>query len=73
MSEVARDLIARLLKKDPKGRIALVDIPKHPWILHHTAHLQQRQQQQQQQQAATAAVPAQSARPPLPPAIRSSR
>lgn len=40
MSEGAKDLISRLLKKDPRVRIALADVPAHPWIRHHTAHLQ---------------------------------
>lgn len=40
VSEGARDLISRLLKKDPKVRISLQDIAKHPWIVSHTSHLQ---------------------------------
>lgn len=28
----ARDLIARLLRKDPQKRLALDQVPKHPWI-----------------------------------------
>lgn len=33
LSEDAKDLISRLLKKDPKKRMALVHIPSHPFIL----------------------------------------
>lgn len=40
VSEGARDLISRLLKKDPKVRISLQDIAKHPWIVSLTGHLQ---------------------------------
>eukprot|EP00616_Rhizochromulina_sp_CCMP1243_P001428 CAMPEP_0118972094 /NCGR_PEP_ID=MMETSP1173-20130426/8519_1 /TAXON_ID=1034831 /ORGANISM="Rhizochromulina marina cf, Strain CCMP1243" /LENGTH=299 /DNA_ID=CAMNT_0006921611 /DNA_START=21 /DNA_END=920 /DNA_ORIENTATION=- len=35
MSEEARDLVARLLVKDPARRMALKDIKSHPWILKH--------------------------------------
>jgi serine/threonine protein kinase len=79
MSEGARDLISRLLKKDPRVRIALTDIPKHPWILHHTAHLQQQHLLQQAQAAAavsthsaSASAASSSSRPPLAPAVRAS-
>ncbi len=41
MSEGAKDLISRLLKKDPRVRISLTEIPQHPWIVHHTLHLPQ--------------------------------
>ena len=33
VSEDAKDLISRLLVKDPKRRMALKDIPKHPWVV----------------------------------------
>lgn len=32
LSENAKDLINRLLKKNPKERISLWDIPNHPFI-----------------------------------------
>lgn len=32
----ARDLIAKLLVREPLKRMRLLDIPKHPWIAHHT-------------------------------------
>lgn len=32
VSEDAKDLIRRLLVKDPNQRMALRDIPKHPWV-----------------------------------------
>lgn len=79
MSEGAKDLISRLLKKDPRVRIALADVPAHPWIRHHTAHLQQQVSAPAVQPPAvatatttTGTAPASAARPPLPPAIRSS-
>ena len=74
MSEGAKDLISRLLKKDPRVRIALTDVPAHPWIRHHTAHLQQAAAAQPSTATttATATVPASATRPPLPPSIRSS-
>lgn len=31
----ARDLISKLLKKDPKARMPLDQIPEHPWIIRH--------------------------------------
>lgn len=31
----ARDLIGRLLVKDPTKRMDLKDVPKHPWIVQH--------------------------------------
>ena len=34
-SSEARDLITKLLVKDPQKRISLSDIPNHPWILKH--------------------------------------
>jgi|EP00624_Nannochloropsis_granulata_P006541 serine/threonine protein kinase len=37
MSEGARDLISRLLKKDPRVRISLTEISQHPWIVQQTA------------------------------------
>jgi aurora kinase len=33
VSEDAQDLIRRLLVKDPKQRISLKDVPKHPWVV----------------------------------------
>lgn len=77
MSEGAKDLISRLLKKDPRVRIALTDVPAHPWIRHHTAHLQQAAAAQPPTTmttatATTTTVPASATRPPLPPSIRSS-
>jgi serine/threonine protein kinase len=33
VSEDAQDLIRRLLVKDPKERIFLKDVPKHPWVV----------------------------------------
>jgi hypothetical protein len=39
ISEGAKDLISRLLKKDPNTRISLTTIPSHPWVIKHTAHL----------------------------------
>ena len=32
VSEGAKDLIRKLLVKDPNQRMALADVPKHPWI-----------------------------------------
>jgi aurora kinase len=32
ISEDAKDLIRRLLVKEPKRRIKLKDIPMHPWV-----------------------------------------
>jgi len=32
----ARDLISRLLVKDPSARLALSDVENHPWIRMHT-------------------------------------
>lgn len=36
VSAGARDLISRLLVKDQSKRMKLVDLPKHPWIVHFT-------------------------------------
>jgi aurora kinase len=36
VSEDARDLIRKLLIKEPTNRMELQDIPKHPWVLRHT-------------------------------------
>lgn len=33
VSEGAKDLIRKLLVKDPNQRMALADVPKHPWIV----------------------------------------
>lgn len=33
----ARDIISRLLVKDPTRRMKLANIPQHPWILQHTS------------------------------------
>ena len=33
VSDDAKDLIRRLLIKDPKKRLALKEIPKHPWVV----------------------------------------
>lgn len=33
VSDDAKDLIRRLLVKDPKKRLALKEIPKHPWVV----------------------------------------
>jgi serine/threonine protein kinase len=43
MSEGAKDLISKLLKKDPKGRMSLPAIQRHPWVVKHTAHLRNKQ------------------------------
>lgn len=34
----ARDLIARLLRKDPKKRLLLAQVPNHPWVLRCLSH-----------------------------------
>ena len=36
ISEEAKDLISKLLVKEPANRMALADVPKHPWIVMHT-------------------------------------
>lgn len=36
VSPGARDLISKLLVKEQSKRMRLLDIPKHPWIAHHT-------------------------------------
>lgn len=36
VSEGAQDLISRLLKKDPRVRMSLVEISQHPWIVEQT-------------------------------------
>ena len=33
----ARDLISKLLVKDPASRMKLEDVAKHPWIVKHTS------------------------------------
>uniref|UniRef100_A0A7S1XXJ4 Protein kinase domain-containing protein n=1 Tax=Phaeomonas parva TaxID=124430 RepID=A0A7S1XXJ4_9STRA len=33
ISDAAKDLITKLLVKDPAQRMALVDVPAHPWIV----------------------------------------
>ena len=38
ISAEAKDLIRRLLVKEPSRRMALKDIPKHPWILANLKH-----------------------------------
>jgi serine/threonine protein kinase len=35
VSAEARDLILRLLHKEPRRRMQLPDVPKHPWIVKH--------------------------------------
>mmetsp|Transcript_48697 Transcript_48697/g.95209 ORF Transcript_48697/g.95209 Transcript_48697/m.95209 type:complete len:317 (+) Transcript_48697:149-1099(+) len=37
LSEDAKDLINKLLQKDPRKRMALDQIPKHPWIIRNCA------------------------------------
>lgn len=37
LSEDAKDLIYKLLQKDPRKRMALDQIPKHPWIIRNCA------------------------------------
>jgi serine/threonine protein kinase len=32
VSPLARDLMTKLLVKDPAARLALKDVPNHPWI-----------------------------------------
>ena len=32
VSSLARDLVSKLLKKNPMDRIALKEVLKHPWI-----------------------------------------
>jgi serine/threonine protein kinase len=32
VNELAKDLLTKMLEPDPKNRISLEDIPKHPWI-----------------------------------------
>ena len=36
VSSGAKDLISRLLVKEPNKRMKLADLPKHPWIVHYT-------------------------------------
>jgi aurora kinase, other len=36
VSAEARDLITRLLRKDPKARLALNRVKDHPWVVRHT-------------------------------------
>ena len=36
VSAGARDLIKKLLTKDPQARMALADVEKHPWIIRKT-------------------------------------
>ena len=33
LSEDAKDLLSKLLLKDPSQRIPLEDVPQHPWVL----------------------------------------
>lgn len=44
MSAAAADLIGRLLVKDPKQRLPLMDVLKHPWITTHAADIVDRLQ-----------------------------
>jgi aurora kinase len=37
VSADARDLISKLLVKDPASRMSLADVDKHAWIKKHTA------------------------------------
>ena len=37
VTEPARDLISKLLQKDPEARMKLTDIENHPWIRQHCA------------------------------------
>ncbi len=36
ISAEAKDLVMRLLQRDPAHRISLADVLQHPWILKHT-------------------------------------
>ena len=42
LSEDAKDLIFKLLQKDPRKRMALDMIPNHPWILRNARQLQKK-------------------------------
>lgn len=37
VSAEARDLISKLLVKDPSLRMALLDVATHPWIVRHVS------------------------------------
>ena len=37
VSAEARDLIGKLLVKDPASRMSLDDVESHPWIVKHTS------------------------------------
>lgn len=39
VSAEARDFISRLLRKDPKQRLALSRVKDHPWIIRHTQEM----------------------------------
>lgn len=40
VSSAARDLLVKILRKEPKDRIALEDLLAHPWIRHHCSSVQ---------------------------------
>ena len=42
VSQDAKDLIFKLLQKDPRKRMALEQIPNHPWILRNARGAQKR-------------------------------
>ena len=42
LSEDAKDLIFKLLQKDPRKRMALDIVPNHPWILRNARGLQKK-------------------------------
>jgi len=50
VSAEARDLIKKLLHKDPQKRLSLSDLQKHPFIVHRYHRLRQQPHVQQQQQ-----------------------
>ncbi|KAI8048907.1 kinase-like domain-containing protein [Syncephalis plumigaleata] len=52
VSDLAKDLITRLLKHDPEDRIGLEQVLKHPWILWGQEQ-EQRQEQEQQQRVSS--------------------
>lgn len=39
MSDLAADLIRRLLVKDPESRLSLQNVLEHPWIVKHASHV----------------------------------
>ena len=46
-----RDLIKRMLCKDPKERITMEEVKNHPWFLQGLAHYTEPESEQQQQQS----------------------